>query len=285
LSVGILQRLVTDKKTVHLRTLRALHGERPVPFAYWSAAHRLARGILAGADRLFSEPPPVAGAVLGDPRVRELLMHDQLGGWSLDPPTIELLWTQLHRHRPGAIVECGSGASTLVLGQYLATSGVADGVSVSIEQDGAYREHVEARVAQHGLRRWCHVLHAPLTAHDSYQVDLAEVRSRLGSRPVDFLLIDGPSGRPGCRLWTLPALAPLCRRGARWFLDDAFRDGEMAVLRAWSRLPGVSVIGIHPVVKGLATGVIDDPREITFDAVASAAGVRPPAAEAWLRPA
>jgi hypothetical protein len=274
--VGILRRLTTDKKAVHLRALQALRGQRPVPFAYWSAAHRLARGLLTGEDRLFSEPPPIAGAVLSDPGLRALLMHDQLGGWSLDPSTIELLWSELHRHRPGVIVECGAGASTLVLGHYLATSDLAGGVSLSIEQDAAYRQQIEARVAEHRMQRWCHLLHTSLSAHDSYDVDLPAVRSLLGSRPADLLMIDGPSGRPGCRLWTLPVLAPLCRPGTRWFLDDAFRDGEMSALRAWARLPGVSVIGIHPVVKGLATGVIDDPRKVTFDAVARAAGVRPP---------
>jgi hypothetical protein len=277
LTVGILRRLLTDKKAVHLQALRALHGEGPMPFAYWSAAHRLSRSFLTGEDRLFSEAPPVSGMVLTDSRLREVLGQDELGGWSLYPAVIELLWRQLHQHRPRVIVECGAGASTLVMGQYLATNGVTDGVSVSIEQSAVYRREVEARLVQHQLERWCKVLHAPLSAAESYEVDMADARAALGSRAADFLFIDGPSGRPGCRVWTLPALAPLCRPGARWFLDDAFRDGEMAALQAWSRLPGVTVTGIHPVLKGLATGVIDDPDAVTFEAVARAAGVRPPA--------
>jgi len=49
-------------------------------------------------------------------------------------------------------------------------------------------------------------------------------------------------------------LAKFSHHGARWFLDDAFRDGELGILRKWQRLPGIEVNGIYPIGKGLATG-------------------------------
>ena len=51
-------------------------------------------------------------------------------------------------------------------------------------------------------------------------------------------------------------LAPYSRAGTRWFLDDAFRDGELDILRNWARQPEFGVQGIVPIGKGLATGVI-----------------------------
>jgi hypothetical protein len=268
-----------DKKAAHLRVLRALRGHRPVSFTYWSVAHRIARWLRATEDPLFEEPAPILGRALSHPTLRELLEHDQLGAWSLDPRTIDLVWAHLHRHRPRTIIECGAGVSTLVIGKYFEACG-GDRSSLSLEQDAPYKEQIEARLLTHGMQRWCRVIHAPLSADDFYQIDHAAVAAELGARKADLLLLDGPSGRPGCRVWTLPVLAPFCRPGTRWFLDDAFRDGEMSVLRAWSRLRGVSVDGIYPVVKGFATGVISDPAGITFDAVSRAIGLSRGASDA-----
>jgi len=95
------------------------------------------------------------------------------------------------------------------------------------------------------------VVHVPLR-EGPYDV------GKLGVVPpgghVDWILIDGPSGPPGCRYWTLPALRGHCGPGARWFLDDAFRDGELAILRKWRNVSGIVVEGIYPIGKGLATG-------------------------------
>ena len=58
---------------------------------------------------------------------------------------------------------------------------------------------------------------------------------------------------------TLPQLAPLCAAGAKWFLDDSLRDGELRALQVWANLPGITVQGIYPLGKGLATGFVMDP--------------------------
>ena len=81
-------------------------------------------------------------------------------------------------------------------------------------------------------------------------------QAALAHRKLDWVLIDGPVGRPGCRAYTLPDLAPYCRPGARWFLDDAFRDPELKILSNWSENPDFAVDGILPTEKGLATGTV-----------------------------
>jgi hypothetical protein len=47
----------------------------------------------------------------------------------------------------------------------------------------------------------------------------------------------------------------------RWFLDDAFRDGELGVLNQWTGLSGIFVDGIYPIGKGLGAGVVNDPEQ------------------------
>jgi hypothetical protein len=52
-------------------------------------------------------------------------------------------------------------------------------------------------------------------------------------------------------------LERFARPGARWFLDDAFRDGELDCLRGCHQLPRFAVVGIWPVGKGLAAGIVN----------------------------
>lgn len=51
-------------------------------------------------------------------------------------------------------------------------------------------------------------------------------------------------------------------QGARWFLDDAYRDGELEVLNKWTGLTGIIVDGIYPIGKGLGTGFVTDPGNV-----------------------
>src|SRR5262249_28776227 len=51
-----------------------------------------------------------------------------------------------------------------------------------------------------------------------------------------------------------PLLKLFLRPGARWFLDDGFRNSELYCLNAWSQMSWLTVDGIYPFGKGLATG-------------------------------
>ena len=169
--------------------------------------------------------------------------------------------------RPDVILECGAGVSTLVSTAYLASRDERPprrGKVIALEQGLETKRAVEKRLAKAGFGDLGHVLHAPFDARVSYRYAPDDVRALMGQGEVDWVLVDGPAGPEGCRWATLPGLARFCRPGARWFLDDALRDGELVILRQWSRLPGIVVEGIHPVGKGLATGVINDPEKVTL---------------------
>ncbi len=246
--------------TGHLSLLRRVAMARPVPLPYWWTLRRMVRPIYDPPNPLL---PPFAsfnsrGSALGVAELDALLRDDELGDWSLDAATIALLWKHLWRERPTTILECGAGLSTLVLARYAAMLDEACTV-ISLEQDAATRESVESRLAREGLDGTVHVLSAPLAEPSVYRFDEERLAALLGARRIDWLLIDGPCGPPGCRVRTLPSLARWCRPGARWFLDDGFRDGELQVLSQWRSMDGLTVDGICAVGKGLATGTVDGP--------------------------
>ncbi len=204
----------------HLRILRRIFRDSPVPFPYW----RLYRYILSVAtrtphDSIFPSTDFICS--LGDsriPELRGLISADELGYWSLDVETIAIIWTMLHREKPDVIVECGSGISTLVLASYaaLAASRGERCCLISLEQDEESKNVIENRLARTGVGRFATILHVPSDDKAGYSSDIfSRLLTCVVDKPVDFVLIDGPSGLPGCRSQTLPMLLPYMRNGAR----------------------------------------------------------------------
>jgi hypothetical protein len=220
---------------------------------------RFMRRACAAPDALV---PPMetfrgTGAALSDRELARILEKDELGTWALDVASIEVLWEKLQADRPAAVLEFGAGVSTVMLARYAqwrAAEATERPIIISLEQAAGVREKVEQRLTSLGMSEGVHVMHAPLSETSRYRIDLEQVKQRLNGRPVEWVLIDGPAGPDGCRDTTLPDVSLLCRDGARWFLDDALRDGELEILRKWSRLRGVEMEGIYPIGKGLATG-------------------------------
>lgn len=248
----------------HLRALQFLY-KRPVPLNYWLFFRSALQVIAHSPNPLF----PAAdffgsiGPSLPVQELNELLRNETLGGWALDGDTISFLWEGIQQDRPKVVMECGAGVSTLVLAKSLAHHGFGSTNSVfSIEQDVQVKEMIESRLESGGLKNHVEILYAPVSEQGRYRLDAKMLREYLGSEKVDWLIIDGPAGPEGCRASTLPSLARFCRPGARWFLDDAFRDGELRILDQWDRLHGIVVDGIYPIGKGLAVGTVADPEQV-----------------------
>lgn len=242
----------------------AVAGGRPIPLGYWLWQRRMAASLFGAHDALTFPLAPAAtsGAAVNAPELHEIFKDDPPNNWALDPATIDLLWARLVHDRPVAAIECGAGRSTLLLARYAALVDAPVPFVISLEQDAPYAAEMSRRLAGHGLRGMSAILNAPLDEQHNYRFDPDLLAMNLGGRKAGWLVIDGPSGPEGCRAGTLPALARYCSPGARWFLDDAFRDGELDTLIAWERLPGVRVEGIYPVGKGLATGIITAPGKV-----------------------
>lgn len=244
------------------QALRLLYRKGPVPLSYWLGCRSIVKRFSRSPDPLFSarSAAQIAGASLPVEELANFLRDDPLGGWTLDGETITFLWDLLQREQPKVIIECGAGVSTLVFAKSLdAYSPDSSGSLLSVEQNLWVKKEIEARLQDCGLKQRVSVIHSPVSRRGEYQIDPDQLRRHLGSDKADWVVIDGPAGPDGCRAPTLPFLAQFCRPGARWFLDDAFRDGELEVLNQWTGLTGVVVDGIYPIGKGLGTGIVTDP--------------------------
>jgi predicted O-methyltransferase YrrM len=161
----------------------------------------------------------------------------ELGDWSLDRAGLELVLGRIDANCE-AIVECGSGASTVAIARLLAERG--HGRLHALEHDRDWAARTRGLLEAEGLGEPATVLDAPLEAQP-----LAEpgcrwyapaAVTRLPER-IDLLLVDGPPAGEPCseraRYPALPALAGRLRPGATVILDDAGRPGEAWVLDRW----------------------------------------------------
>jgi hypothetical protein len=241
---------------------------QPVSARYWQTV----RGAIAFLSKKPDALSPrfesliQSGKNLPISELQSILQNDELGGWSLDSATIVHLWNFLLIERPRFMVECGCGVSTIVFAKFLSLLPKSEGSRrlISIEQNASWLNHSADRLKSLGLERFVRLMHVPVSKEGGYEFPCkVKIRAELDGNCVDWILIDGPFGPAGCRQGTLPFLWQLARPGARWCLDDAFRDGELSFLRLWSDSPNWSVQGIWPVGKGLATGhVLNSTRSV-----------------------
>src|SRR5690242_20161166 len=221
----------------HIQALRYLYGKGPVPLSYWLRCRSILKRFCRSPDPFFSAriENRTNGASLPVEDLAEILCDDPLGGWALDGETITFLWDLLQQEQPKITIECGAGVSTLVFAKSLeANSFDSSGSLLSVEQNVWVKKEVETRLQGCGLQQHVSVMHSPVSRRGEYQIDPNQLRAHLGSDKADWVVIDGPAGPDGCRVSTLPSLAQYCRPGARWFLDDAYRDGELEVLNQWT---------------------------------------------------
>ncbi len=161
------------------------------------------------------------------------------GGWALTGDSAALLAREVLTRKPEAILELGSGVSTLILGQILKRTG--RGRVLSVDHDADWANQTRRYVEFLGLDDVISVIDAPLRAqqiegctynwYDIPQCDL----DTLGT--IDFLLVDGPPQREGdslaARYPALPVLRQRLSQNALIFVDDANRSAESRMLKTW----------------------------------------------------
>jgi len=206
-----------------------------------------------------------------DPEFRAMLDSLRFGRWRIVPELATLLWHWFDEESPELALEFGSGLSTLVLAYLMARrrgGGVGEPCRVvTIEQSRRYIAKTRSLLEMFHLEDHVAMVHAPvswlnLEGHKTwcYAVDKALLEAPLAGRLADFVLIDGPAscrqGRPRSRFGTLPLAKRFVVDGARFVLDDAMRDAELAVVRQWRSLPYVEIDGVIPVGNGVLAGRI-----------------------------
>ena len=128
----------------------------------------------------------------------------------------------------------------------------------SFDQDATSIEKTRRLTDLTGTTAAVRFIHAPLrsqviedTPTTCYTFDPVEWTDK-----PDFVVIDGPAAEAGARFGTLPFAHSIAKSGARFYLDDALRDGELDTARRWSRLAYVRIEGLMPTEKGMLVGTI-----------------------------
>ncbi|MCW2993229.1 MAG: hypothetical protein JWQ18_724, partial [Conexibacter sp.] len=118
------------------------------------------------------------------------------GTGAMRPAGMVLVCNEIMYADRTAIVECGSGVSTVVLARLLRQRGA--GTLTAIEHDAGWADRVSELLVAEGLGDVARVLHAPLRG-DPEWYDRA-VLTQLPDA-VDLLIVDGPpADKPGMGL-------------------------------------------------------------------------------------
>jgi len=248
-----------------LLALRLIHGSRPVPLSRLLALRRCFRTPDAFATP--GEALVANGSALSDSLLARHLAEVELGAWSLDVGTLGFLMEQVAQQKPFLALEFGSGVSTVCLARAMARvrGRQAGRVLISFEQDERFATGTRSLLAELGLADLAEVITVPLepTNIEGVETTCYALPGDLDRVPAgaraDFVLIDGPAANGEARFSTLPLARGWLAPGARFFLDDALRDSELAVARAWARLPYLRLEGVHLFGKGLLCGRLASP--------------------------
>ena len=160
------------------------------------------------------------------------LLSELIAGWSNEGYSANLEYLEAlagaSLKTAGPILECGTGASTIVLGILCGKRNVE---VWSLEHFPEWRERVSEALNENGLSE-VHVCASPLKDYG----DFAWYDPPLAEMPREFSLVicDGPPGSTkGGRYGLLPVMGNRLPPGATILLDDAGRPGELELIKKW----------------------------------------------------
>ncbi|MGH2934166.1 MAG: class I SAM-dependent methyltransferase [Gaiellaceae bacterium] len=189
------------------------------------------------------------------------MTHEDEDTYIVNNATLEFLVRRLAQSRPQALLEFGSGRSTVAFAALMADLHADTRARVfSIDEDARYLEQTRKRLEDAGLSDRVRLAHRPVCnqtvmGERTRCYDLSdEFLAEFLELPVEVIFVDGPSGGGNVRLATLPSVIDRVQRPCVVFLDDALRDDEIAVAQRWARIPGVRLRGVHVIGAGLLEG-------------------------------
>jgi hypothetical protein len=159
----------------------------------------------------------------------------------MSPDLLLHLFQHIRQHRSRTIIECGSGASTIVMAYALQAR--TDGSHIyALEHIPRFAGSLRQVLRQCELERFVTVIHAPLTERRYpgfehvfrwYDTTAVELPTH-----ADLLIVDGPPGVTNtyARYPAGPELLPLLTRSARIILDDTNRPEEKELAQLWRAL-------------------------------------------------
>lgn len=175
--------------------------------------------------------------------LRPLLSDDillQYGGWSMGASLGETIARLVLRERPKLVVECGSGASTLLVASCLQRFGNNDQI-IALDHEAKYAQKTRNLLREHGLQSGADVRTVPLESWQINGEDMPWYGVDLSSLPeedIDMLIVDGPPGwnKPKARYPVVPVLKNHLSQECTIVVDDGDRPGERESAKRWANL-------------------------------------------------
>ncbi|MEM9465427.1 MAG: class I SAM-dependent methyltransferase [Actinomycetota bacterium] len=166
--------------------------------------------------------------------------------WAISPDSARLVLGLVREHRPRNVLECGSGASTILFG-HLHLAGEIERL-IALEHDVVWHELARQQLRQFGLEDETELHFTPLVDHPDEAVetpwyDTTEVEFA----PLDMVLVDGPPDATGplARFPAAPLLLEHCRPGCLFVMDDFIRQSEQDTVDRWIEEYPMTLIAVH----------------------------------------
>ena len=173
------------------------------------------------------------------------------GNWALSLPAARELEEYLWTEKPRALLETGSGSSTLIFARYALEN---DATAFSWEHDARYFRNTSDLLGKYNLEEGISLEHRPLVKVPVLKEMLPWYGGVKVKTKLDFVLVDGPPRSTGGRLAAMFQLWNNLADDFVLWLDDANRPGEQEALNLWEKEFPVQYT-IHEV-GGRATGVV-----------------------------
>ena len=156
--------------------------------------------------------------------------------WSAAADFLMLIADHCLEHKPGSILECSSGLSTLILARCCQINQY--GKVISLENGTEFAAKTRQQLEEFQLQDYASVIDAPLIEqtingkiYSWYSLESLNIET------IEMLVIDGPPGflQKQARYPALPLLADYFSESTTVFLDDAARDDEQFIIRSWQQ--------------------------------------------------
>jgi predicted O-methyltransferase YrrM len=161
-----------------------------------------------------------------------------LGGWAATSRSVLAIIDEIQRAEgPLTIVDCGSGASTLLDALVLRSRG-RGGKVFALDADPVFAEETRGYLRDHGVSDFGAVVDAPIVdvqLPDGTTTPWYDLAGLADVAEIDVLFVDGPIGTIAeqARYPAFPLLAQRLTPGALVVLDDTNRPEERAIVRRW----------------------------------------------------
>ena len=178
----------------------------------------------------------------------------QLRDWAASPDFLLEIYKYCERENPKVIVECSSGASTIVLAYYARKH--TNIRVLSLEHDKEYASKTQNELHRHGLAEHAAVIHAPLkeyaiTGDNYFWYDTDQLVNSLPAT-IDLIIVDGPPHylSKNSRYPALPLLNKNMSKTGALILDDANRKAEKEIVKLWAKQFNIEETMIGKCEKG-----------------------------------